>query len=47
MRTRQRHGIREVPKNQWEVNLAVTLNIEDMELEDATSCIEARTPVER
>ena len=44
---RQRPGIREVPKNQWGVALALTHYSEDMEPEEATSCSQAGTPVER
>jgi hypothetical protein len=43
---RQRPGIREVPKNQWGVALALTHYSEDMEPEEATSCSQAGTPVE-
>ena len=44
-RTRQRPGIREAPKNQWEGTLAMTHYIGDMEPEEATSCSQTGTPV--
>jgi hypothetical protein len=42
-RARQRSGIRDEPKNQWGVTLAMTHSIGDMEPEEGTSCSQAAT----
>jgi hypothetical protein len=46
-RTRQRPGMRDMPKKQCRVTLAVTHNIGDMEPEKATFCSQTGTPLER
>jgi hypothetical protein len=46
-RKRQRPGIREAPKNQWEVALALIHSIGDMEPESATFCTQGGTPVKQ